>query len=35
LANSSRPGFQFSRLASQKWEWESTMKYFSPSFSYM
>ena len=25
----------FSSLASQKWVWPSTTKYFSPSFSYM
>src|SRR3954453_23302475 len=34
LAYSSAPGTQFSGLASQKCRWLSTMKYFSPSFSY-
>src|SRR3954453_8277087 len=35
LAYSSEPLTQFSGLASQKCRWESKMKYFSPSFSYM
>src|ERR671922_91888 len=35
LAYCSAPLTQFSGLASQKWVWVSSTKYFSPSFSYI